>query len=73
MLTNKWIQFALSAAIALSGSAAAFDWSAVVSSKTAGSIAAGIGLVKMVLNAIAPAAGTVAAPTNGTFVTHTAA
>ena len=57
MLTNKWIQFGLSAAIAFAGVAVGFDWSSVVGPRAAGVVVAALGGLKMVLNAMAPPPG----------------
>lgn len=72
MLTNKYIQTALSAGVALFGWASAFDWTAITSAKTSAGIAGAIGVVKLILNAVAPGPGALVTPTGGTIVTHTA-
>jgi hypothetical protein len=72
MLLNKWVQFGLAALVALLGFASSFDWTALVSPKTAGVIVGTIGVFKMLTNAIAPAPGKTAAATDGTIITHTA-
>ena len=73
MLTNKYLQAALSAGVALFGWASAFDWTTLTSAKTSAGIAGAIGVVKLVLNAVAPAPGALVTPTGGRVVTHTAA
>jgi hypothetical protein len=72
MLVNKWIQFALAAFVALLGFASSFDWTTLVSAKTAGVIVGVIGVFKMLTNAIAPAPGETVAATDGAIITHTA-
>ncbi len=72
MLVNKWVQFALAALVALLGFASSFDWTTIVSPQSAGIIVGVIGVFKMMTNALAPAPGTGAAPTDGTIITHTA-
>lgn len=71
MLLNKWIQFALAALVALLGFASSFDWTTLVSAKTAGVIVGVIGVFKMITNAMAPKTTQVIQPTGGTVVTHT--
>jgi hypothetical protein len=72
MLVNKWVQFALAALVAMLGFASSFDWTTLVSAKTAGVIVGIIGVFKMLTNAVAPAAGKTAAATDGTIITHSA-
>jgi hypothetical protein len=72
MLVNKWVQFALAALVAMLGFASSFDWTTLVSAKTAGVIVGIIGVFKMLTNAVAPAAGKTATATEGTIITHTA-
>jgi hypothetical protein len=72
MLVNKWVQFALAALVAMLGFASSFDWTTLVSAKTAGVIVGIIGVFKMLTNAVAPAAGQTAAATDGTIITHSA-
>lgn len=67
---NKWVQFAMSAAIVLSGALIAFDWTTLVSPTTAATIVSVLGLIKLVTNAIAPAAGVQTTPTGGGLITH---
>jgi hypothetical protein len=71
MVLNKWIQFALSALLALLGFAASFDWTTLVSVKSAGVIVGIIGVFKMLMNALAPAPSQASTPTGGTIITHT--
>jgi hypothetical protein len=71
MLLNKWIQFALAALVALLGFAASFDWTSLVSTKTAGIIVGVIGVFKMITNALAPKPSQAVEPTGGAVVTHT--
>lgn len=73
MLTNKWIQFGLSALIAFAGVAVGFDWTGLVGAQTGGVIVATLGGVKMVLNALAPAPGAPVVATDGALVTHKSA
>lgn len=70
MLLNKWIQFGMSVAIAATSASAAVDWAVVFSPTTAASIAAALGVVKMVTNVIAPAKSEPAQPTGGSVITH---
>jgi hypothetical protein len=70
MLTNKYLQAGLSAGVALFGWASAFDWTSITSAKTSAAIAGGIGAVKLVLNALAPAPKTLLQPTGGLLITH---
>jgi hypothetical protein len=70
MLLNKWVQFALAALVALLGFASSFDWTTLVSPKSAGVIVGVIGVFKMLTNAIAPAPGKTAVATDGTLITH---
>ena len=72
MLVNKWVQFALAALVALLGFASSFDWTTLVSPKTAGVIVGVIGVFKMLTNAVAPAAGKSATATDRSIITHTA-
>lgn len=72
MLVNKWVQFVLAALVALLGFASSFDWTTVVSPRTAGIIVGVIGVFKMLTNALAPAPGKTAAATDSTIITHTA-
>lgn len=71
MLLNKWIQFAMSLIIAVTGWAAAFDWTTIFSQKTAAGIAGTVGVFKLITNALAPSTTQVITPTGGTVVTHT--
>jgi len=70
MLTNKWVQFALSLVIALLGYLATVDWTTLLPSK-AGVIVSVIGVAKMILNALAPSANATVIPTGGSVITHT--
>ncbi len=70
MLTNKWIQFGLSAALTLLAGSASLDWSTVVTPTHAAGIASGIAAVKAVLNLLAPGPGVPVQPTGGAIVTH---
>lgn len=72
MLANKWINFALSAVVAVMGFAATTDWTSLFSAKTAGGITMGVAVLKMVLNLLAPAAGATVAPTTSSLITHQA-
>ncbi|GAC1340044.1 MAG: hypothetical protein NVSMB26_28010 [Beijerinckiaceae bacterium] len=71
MLLNKWVQFALAALVALLGFASSFDWTTLVSAKSAGLIVGIVGVFKMLTNALAPASGQTASATKGALVTHT--
>jgi flagellar biosynthesis protein FliP len=51
--TNKWIRFALSLATTILGFLAAYNWSQLVDAKTAGLIVMAIGIVKMIIDAVA--------------------
>lgn len=70
MLTNKWIQFGLSVAMALSAGAASLDWSSVLTPSHAAGVAAGIATAKALLNLAAPGPGAIVSPTGGAVVTH---
>ncbi|MBV8848102.1 MAG: hypothetical protein JOZ16_00800 [Methylobacteriaceae bacterium] len=72
MLLNKWVQFALAALVAVLGFASSFDWTTLVSPKTAGVIVGAIGIFKMLTNALAPAPGKTASATDGAIITHSA-
>lgn len=72
MIFNKWIRFALSAAVAALGIAAGLDWSSVVSPGAAGKIIGAIGMAKMAMDALAPAVGQPVVETGKTLVTHSA-
>jgi hypothetical protein len=71
MLTNKWIQFTLSAAMAALAGGASLDWSTVLTPSHAAGVATGIATIKAVLNLLAPGPGVPVQPTGGTVVTHT--
>lgn len=71
MLTNKYIQMALSLAIVLSSTAATFDWTQFLSSEQAGAITGVLGIIKFALNTLAPAAGAKVTSTGGSIITHT--
>jgi hypothetical protein len=73
MLTNKWFQLAMSVVMTLMGVLAAFDWTTVLSAKTAGVVVMVFGFIKMILNSISPAPGATVIPTGGAIVTHTTA
>ena len=70
MLTNKWIQFGLSAALTLLAGSASLDWSAVLTPTHAAGIATGIATLKAVLNLLAPGPRVPVQPTGGTLITH---
>lgn len=70
MLTNKWLQFGLSAAMTVLAGSASLDWSSVLAPAHAAGIATGIAAVKAVLNLLAPGPGVPLQPTGGTIVTH---
>ena len=70
MYLNKWIQFALSLAIVITGAMAGFDWTTVFSAATSAKIAGIIGFVKLVTNALAPKPGQSVAPASGVIVAH---
>lgn len=70
MMTNKWIQFGMNGLIVLFSWMAAADWTTLVSPSTGAIIAGVIGLGKMALNTMLPAAGQTMAPTGGTIITH---
>ena len=72
MLTNKWLQFGLSALMTVMAGSASLDWSTVVSPTHAAGIATGIAAVKAVLNLLAPGPNVAVQPTGGTLVTHQA-
>lgn len=69
--TNKWIRFALSAAATLCGFLAAYNWADIVDSKTAGLIVMGIGILKMIIDAISPGAGVTTVPQTGSGIAAT--
>lgn len=71
MLTNKWIQFGLSAALTVLAGSASLDWSTVVTPAHAAGIATGIAAAKAVLNLLAPGPRVPVQPTGGTVITHT--
>lgn len=70
MLTNKWLQFGLSAVMTVLAGSASLDWSSVISPTHAAGIATGIAAVKAVLNILAPAPNVPVQPTGGLLVTH---
>lgn len=70
MLTNKWIQFGLSTALAMLAGGASLDWSAILTPAHAAGVASGIAAVKAVLNLLAPAPGMPVQPTGGAVITH---
>lgn len=70
MLLNKWLRFAMSAAMGLTGLAMAMDWSSILSPGTAGKIIGVLGTIKMIEAYLAPAAGMSAQPTGNSIVTH---
>ncbi|MCW6511002.1 hypothetical protein [Lichenifustis flavocetrariae] len=70
MLTNKWIQFGLSAAVAVLTGGASLDWSTILTPTHAAGIAAGIATVKALLNLLAPGPRVPVQPTGGTLITH---
>ena len=72
MITNKWLQFALSALTTLFAGSASLDWTTVLSPSHAAGLATGIAAVKAVLNLLAPGPNTPVQPTGGTIVTHQA-
>lgn len=72
MLTNKWLQFGLSALMTVMAGSASLDWSTVVSPTHAAGIATGIAAAKAVLNLLAPGPNTPVQPTGGAVVTHRA-
>lgn len=72
MLTNKWLQFGLSAAMTVLAGSASLDWSSVLSPTHAAGLAAGIAAVKSVLNILAPGPKVPVQPTGGVLVTHQA-
>lgn len=72
MLTNKWIQFAISLLITLDGFAVTFNWLSVTNATVAGAIVAVAGTAKMILNALAPAAGVSITATGNSLITHKA-
>lgn len=71
MLTNKWLQFSLSALMAALAGSASLDWSALVSPAHAAAVATGIAAVKAVLNLLAPGPRVPIQPTGGSLITHT--
>ena len=72
MYFNKWIQFALSLVIVITGAMAGFDWTTVFEQSTSAKIAGVIGVIKLITNAIAPAATQRLQPTGGVIVAHAA-
>ena len=72
MLTNKWLQFSLSALMTVLAGSASLDWSTIVAPAHAAGIAAGIAAAKAVLNLFAPGPRVPIQPTGGTLVTHVA-
>lgn len=71
MYFNKWIQFALSLVIVVTGAMAGFDWTTVFSAATSAKIAGVIGVVKLITNALAPAATQRVVPAGGMIVAQT--
>ncbi len=71
MYFNKWIQFAMSLLIVITGAMAGFDWTLVFSQETSARIAGFIGVVKLVTNALAPAATQQVRPAGGLIVAQT--
>jgi len=67
---NKYIRLALSFLIAIMGVAVAVDWTQFVNAKTAGTIVAVIGFVKMAYNAFAPGLGVPTIPTDSKVITQ---
>ena len=72
MLTNKWLQFGLSAAMTVLAGSASLDWSSVISPTHAAGLATGIAAVKAILNILAPGPSVPIQPTGSTLVTHQA-
>lgn len=72
MYLNKWIQFVLSLVIVVTGAMAGFDWTSVFSATTSAKIAGAIGVIKLVTNAIAPAATQTVVPSGGVIVAQVA-
>lgn len=72
MLTNKWLQFSLSALMTALAGSASLDWTTVVSPSHAAGLATGIAAVKAVLNLLAPGPHVAVQPTGGALVTHQA-
>ena len=70
MLLNKWLRFAMSTAIGMTGLAMTMDWSSVVSAGTAGKIVGVLGMLKMIEAALAPAAGVPVLSTGNSIITH---
>ena len=70
MYLNKWIQFALSLAIVITGAMAGFDWTMFFSAATSAKIAGVIGFLKLVTNVLAPKPGQIVAPASGMIVAH---
>lgn len=70
MIVNKWIQFAMTAALGLCVLATQLDWSAVLSAGAAAKVAGGLTVAKLLLNALAPAAGVQVSATGGSIITH---
>lgn len=70
MYLNKWLQFALSLAIVITGAMAGFDWTTFFSAATSAKIAGVIGFIKLVTNAVAPAPAQSVTPAGGMIVAH---
>ena len=70
MITNKWLQFGLSALMTVFAGSASLDWTSVLSPAHAAGVATGIAAAKAVLNLLAPGPNTPVQPTGGTIVTH---
>ena len=68
MYFNKWLQFALSLLIVITGAMAGFDWTTVFSQETSARIAGVIGIMKLITNALAPAATQQVRPAGGLIV-----
>ena len=68
MYFNKWLQFALSLLIVVTGAMAGFDWTIVFSQETSARIAGVIGILKLITNALAPAATQQVRPAGGLIV-----
>jgi hypothetical protein len=71
---NKWVRFALAAAVSLLGALIGwgldYDWTKVVDPVTAGRIVFFIGAIKTMYTAFAPSAGSASAPTDSYIITQ---
>lgn len=70
MIANKWINVALGLAVALLGYFSTVDWATLLPTQ-AGTIVSAIGVLKIILGAIAPPNGqSMFVSTGGAILTH---